>query len=108
MRKLFNIKTEKLHTLCQPEKKDKEENNDDNKDDGPPGMNSSDRPDGEKKKGHGRIGVNQYKKARRIRISHESLKPGDIYPDCKKGKLYKIGVIGGFISLLWKIEIPGQ
>ncbi|MBN2533692.1 MAG: hypothetical protein JXB88_12425 [Spirochaetales bacterium] len=34
LRKLFNIKTEKLHTLCQQEKKDKEENNDDNKDDG--------------------------------------------------------------------------
>jgi transposase len=99
LRKLFNIKTEKLQTLCQPGKKDEVKNDDVNKNDGLPGVNSSSRPDGGKKKGHGRIGANQYKNARRIRISHESLKPGDVCPDCNKGKLYKSLNPGIFVRI---------
>ncbi|MBN2534829.1 MAG: hypothetical protein JXB88_18250, partial [Spirochaetales bacterium] len=30
------------------------------------------------------------------------------YLGCGRSQRYEIGVIGGFISLLWKIEIPGQ
>jgi transposase len=45
-----------------------------------------DRPKG-KRKGHGRHGSGAYTGARRIKVSHPTLKAGDNCPDCKKGKL---------------------
>jgi len=43
---------------------------------------------GEKPKGHGRNGALSYIGATKIKISHESLKPGDGCPKCRKGKVY--------------------
>ena len=40
------------------------------------------------KAGHGRNGAQAYRGARRIRIAHASLKPGDHCPECWKGKVY--------------------
>jgi transposase len=44
--------------------------------------------DDKKPKGHGRNGASDYTGAKKIKIPHESLKPGDICPDCGKGKVY--------------------
>jgi hypothetical protein len=41
-----------------------------------------------KKPGHGRNGAAEYHGARRIKIGHGSLKPGDRCPECLKGKVY--------------------
>jgi transposase len=41
-----------------------------------------------KPKGHGRNGAQDYTGAKKIKIPHESLKPGNICPDCMKGKVY--------------------
>ena len=41
-----------------------------------------------KTKGHGRNGADTYKGAQKIIISHQTLKPKDRCPACKKGKLY--------------------
>jgi transposase len=41
-----------------------------------------------KPRGHGRNGASDYTGAKKIKIPHESLKPGDICPDCMKGKVY--------------------
>jgi transposase len=41
-----------------------------------------------KPKGHGRNGASSYTGATRIKICHESLKPGDCCPRCQKGKVY--------------------
>ena len=41
-----------------------------------------------KPKGHGRNGASDYTGAQKIKIPHESLKPGDVCPDCGKGKVY--------------------
>ncbi len=41
-----------------------------------------------KPKGHGRNGASTYKGAQKVKIPHESLKPKDRCPSCKKGKLY--------------------
>jgi len=41
-----------------------------------------------KKKGHGRNGAKAYKGAKRIKISHQTLKSGNDCPACEKGKLY--------------------
>ncbi len=40
------------------------------------------------RKGHGRNGADAYRGAEKIRVSHESLQPGDPCPDCKKGTIY--------------------
>jgi hypothetical protein len=41
-----------------------------------------------KRKGHGRNGVEAYRGAEKIEVSHESLHPGDACPECTKGKVY--------------------
>ncbi len=43
---------------------------------------------GEKSKGHGRNGAEAYSGAEKVRVAHESLKPGDRCPHCQKGKVY--------------------
>lgn len=43
---------------------------------------------GEKSKGHGRNGAEAYSGAEKVRVVHESLKPGDRCPHCQKGKVY--------------------
>jgi hypothetical protein len=42
----------------------------------------------DKPKGHGRNGALSYVGATRVKIRHESLKPGDGCPKCHKGKVY--------------------
>jgi len=42
----------------------------------------------QKAKGHGRNGAEEYVGAETIRVQHESLKPGDSCPNCKKGTVY--------------------
>jgi transposase len=39
--------------------------------------------------GHGRNGASDYSGARRIKVPHASLKPGDHCPGCLKGKVYE-------------------
>jgi hypothetical protein len=43
----------------------------------------------EKAPGHGRNGAEDYVGAETIRVPHESLKPGDPCPSCKKGTVYE-------------------
>ena len=43
----------------------------------------------EPKPGHGRNGAAAYRGARRLKIAHASLKPGDPCPECLKGKVYE-------------------
>jgi transposase len=44
---------------------------------------------GPPKPGHGRNGAQAYDGARRIKIAHASLKPGNRCPECQKGKVYE-------------------
>jgi len=44
---------------------------------------------GPPKPGHGRNGAQAYGGARRIKIAHASVKPGDRCPECQKGKVYE-------------------
>jgi transposase len=47
-------------------------------------------PEGQKKaKGHGRNGADAYTGADKVSVPHESLKPGDACPNCKKGTVYE-------------------
>ena len=43
----------------------------------------------QKAKGHGRNGADKYTGADKVRVPHESLKPGDACPNCKEGTVYE-------------------
>jgi len=43
----------------------------------------------QKAKGHGRNGAKAFTGAQKVRVPHESLKPGDGCPSCKKGTVYE-------------------
>jgi len=43
----------------------------------------------QKAPGHGRNGAEEYVGAQKVRVPHESLKPGDACPNCKKGTVYE-------------------
>jgi transposase len=43
----------------------------------------------EKAPGHGRNGAEDYVGAEKVRVPHESLKPGDPCPNCQKGTVYE-------------------
>jgi transposase len=51
--------------------------------------NSKEAENRQKAKGHGRNGAEEYVGAETIRVQHESLKPGDSCPNCKKGTVYQ-------------------
>ncbi len=42
----------------------------------------------EPRKGHGRAGAGSYPGAQRVKVPHESLKPGDECPECPNGRVY--------------------
>jgi transposase len=48
---------------------------------------SGEQAEKKKRKGHGRNGADAYKGAEKVAVPHESLKPGDVCPNCEKGKL---------------------
>jgi len=43
-----------------------------------------------KRKGHGRRAAADYPGAKRVKVPHPQLRPGDPCPDCKEGKLYAL------------------
>jgi len=53
----------------------------------------------EEVKGHGRNGANTYTGADKVSVSHESLKPGDACPNCKKGTVYETTEPGHLVRI---------
>lgn len=58
-------------------------------------------------KGHGRNGAKDYTGAKRIKVRHESLKPGDLCPDCQQGKVYYGKVPAYLVRLVGCAPISG-
>ena len=52
-----------------------------------------------KRKGHGRNGADAYHGAKKMRVPHESLRPGDTCPECQKGKVYETKKPGVLIRI---------
>jgi transposase len=83
---LFGITTEKTQKVMEKilDEAGKESKlSDDIDDDGKEAQNR------QKAKGHGRNGAEKYVGAETVRVQHESLKPGDSCPNCKKGTVYQ-------------------
>ena len=53
----------------------------------------------QKHRGHGRNGADAYTGAKKVRISHETLKPGDPCPDCIKGTVYETAKPGTVVCV---------
>ena len=74
---------------------------------------SSNGPNEEKPKGHGRIGADAHTGAKKIFIPMPTFKPGDRCPECLRGKVYPQSKPGVFISIegqapmgatVWQLE----
>jgi len=82
---LFGVTTEKTQKVMEKilGEVDKESNSGDDaaKDNAPQTQ--------QKAKGHGRNGAGAFVGAEKVRVPHESLKPGDACPHCKKGTVYE-------------------
>jgi transposase len=53
----------------------------------------------QKAKGHGRNGADTYTGANKVHLPHESLKPGDACPNCKKGTVYETAEPGHVVRI---------
>ena len=62
----------------------------------------------QKPKGHGRNGAKDYTGAKKIKIRHESLKHGDVCPDCGKGKVYHGKVPAYIVRLVGSAPISAN
>jgi transposase len=77
---LFGVKTEKTSAVCPPAKAEAKAGNESGTKEAKP-----------KRPGHGRNGALAFPSAEKVKVSHESLKPGDGCPECLKGRLYPKG-----------------
>ena len=79
----------------------------------PPPSPSSPVPDGaeappSKRPGHGRNGADAYDGAEKIVVPHESLKPGDRCPECRKGKVYEMKVPGVLMRIVGRAPVQAK
>jgi hypothetical protein len=125
LRSLFGIKTEKSSRILKDsdlnpvEKQEGDDSGDANAgadnsgeadynptDHDPSGLR--DRTPGERKaKGHGRNGSKSFTGMEKVFIPHEGLKPGDICPECEKGKIYDTKRPGVIVTIRGSSPIDG-
>ncbi len=100
---LFGDTTEKLDNLTDNDSGDDPKND--------PSQNP-DQPDDENKKkktkGHGRNGADAYTGAEIVKVSHETLKPGDACPDCVKGTVYECKIPGRIIRVTGQAPLTAK
>ena len=103
---LFGSGSEKLRQLLGsiPAAADPDQNTGETKDADPPANGNNEET---KRKGHGRNGARDYTGAKKVKIRHESLKPGQICPDCQKGKVYHGKVPAYIVRLVGSAPIAG-
>ena len=58
--------------------------------------------------GHGRNGADAYEGAEKIPVPHESLKPGNRCPECKKGKVYEMKVPGVLVRIVGQAPVQAR
>ena len=100
---LFGASTEKTIAVIKKEEEDEPESPPATDEDARAPPEKPDEEDSEtkqKRKGHGRNGADAYHGAKRIRVPHEFLQPGDDCPECKKGKVYEMKKPGVLIRIV--------
>ncbi len=103
---LFGDSTEKLDNLTGKDSQD------DPKDDPDQDTDESDDDDKKKKKkktkGHGRNGANAYTGADIVKVSHETLNPGDPCPGCIKGTVYQCKIPGRIVRVTGQAPLTAK
>lgn len=99
---LFGSSTEKTRAVIKPEDEAAQ-----TEDSAAPtlGADQEEEPEAPKRKGHGRNGAEAYRGAKKIRVPHESLHPGDVCPECKKGKVYEMKKPGVLIRIVGQAPV---
>jgi len=93
---LFGAATESTRKVMEQILDETEQENKSGEDDKKTGSDSKPSP---KAKGHGRNGTDAYTGAETVRVPHDTLKPGDACPDCKKGTVYETAQPGRIIRI---------
>ncbi len=58
--------------------------------------------------GHGRNGADDYVGAEKIAVPHESLRPGDSCPECRKGTVYETGRPGVLVRIVGQAPVQAK
>jgi transposase len=58
--------------------------------------------------GHGRNGADDYVGAEKIKVPHESLRPGDSCPECQKGTVYETGRPGVLVRIVGQAPLEAK
>jgi transposase len=58
--------------------------------------------------GHGRNGADAYVGAEKIEVSHQSLRPGDACPECRRGTVYETGRPGVLVRLVGQAPVAAK
>ncbi len=105
---LFGARTEKTVAVIKKKEEDESESPPATDDDARAPPEKTDEEDSEtkqKRKGHGRNGADAYRSAKKIRVVHESLQPGETCPECKKGKVYDMKKPGVLIRIVGQAPV---
>jgi transposase len=109
---LFGSSTEKTVAVIKKTKEEEESESPQAMDDNAraPPQQAEDEPSEAlpKRKGHGRNGANVYTGAEKIQVPHESLQPGDLCPECHKGKVYQMKVPGVLIRIVGQAPVQAK
>jgi transposase len=103
LRMLFGASTEKLENVI----KNKDKNESGSAWPNASGQNPADKKNklDQQPKGHGRNAASDYTGANQIKVSHETLKPGDDCPACLKGKVYDMSVPAVIVRITGKAPL---
>ena len=97
---LFGAPTEKLATLTDTDSED-----DPNQD---PDQSDDENKKKKKTKGHGRNGADAYTGAEIVKVPHETLKPGDLCPNCDTGTVYECKIPGRIIRVTGQAPLTAK
>jgi len=102
---LFGASTETLDNLTQDDSEsgDKDNKNDDKNQDSEIDLKTKEKP-----KGHGRNGADAYTGAPKVKVSHETLKPGDPCSDCVKGTVYECKIPGRIVRVTGQAPLTAK
>jgi transposase len=102
---LFGASTETLDNLIQDDSEsgDKDNKNDDKNQDSEIDLKTKEKP-----KGHGRNGADAYTGAPKVKVSHETLKPGDSCPNCVKGTVYECKIPGRIVRVTGQAPLTAK
>jgi len=102
---LFGASTEKTSDVIKEEKDESESLPATNENSRAPPEKTNEEDSETRRKGHGRNGADAYTGAKKIRVPHKSLQPGNACPECQKGKVYEMKKPGVLIRIVGQAPV---